>query len=53
MKINGFKIIGAVALLLGGVSTILSEMSREQEMRQTVKEEVDKAFSEREEEESY
>lgn len=46
-KIDGFKLIGVAALVLGGISTLLSEAAHEKEMKETVKEEVDRAFSEK------
>lgn len=45
-KIDGFKVIGIVALVLGGVSTLLSEFSHEQEMKEAVREEVASQLSE-------
>lgn len=39
-KLDGFKIFGIVALVLGGVSSLLSEYSHSQEMKETVREEV-------------
>lgn len=49
-KLDGFKIIGAVALVLGCVSSLLSEYSHDQEMKDAVKEEVARQLYEEEEE---
>ena len=45
------KLIGFAAMLLGGLATLAISWSQEQTMKQTVREEVDKALAERNEEE--
>lgn len=51
-EINLARIIGFAGLLLGGAATLIGRWSDEQQMKQTVAEEVEKALAQREEEES-
>lgn len=50
MKLDGFKIVGLVAVVLGCVSSLLSDYSHNQEMKDTVREEVARQLGEKEEE---
>lgn len=44
---KAFKAIGVVAFVLAGVASLLSDFAQNQEMKEAVKEEVDRAFSEK------
>lgn len=50
-KLDLMRGLGFAGLLLGGVATLLTSWVEEQKMKETVREEVNKALTERENEE--
>ena len=51
-KLDTIKLIGFAGMLLGGIATLIANYASEQQMKQTVKEEVALALAERNEEEN-
>lgn len=47
-KIGAIQIIGLIGLAIGGISTLITNYAQTEEMKETVREEVQKALAERE-----
>ena len=47
-KFDIAKLIGLAGMALGGVATMITSYAQEREMKRTIREEVDKALAERE-----
>lgn len=50
-KIDLIKIVGFAGMILGGVATLITSWSQQQEMERTVEEKVNEALAARNEEE--
>lgn len=49
-KFDAVRLIGLGGMLLGGLAALITSYSQEQQMKQLISDEVDKALAEREEE---
>lgn len=49
-KFDAVKLVGLGGMLLGGLATLISSYAQEQQMKQLISEEVDKALAEKNEE---
>lgn len=50
-KIGAIQIIGLIGLAIGGISTLITNYAQTEEMKETVREEVEKALAERDKDE--